>query len=183
MNSDDFDPFLNAPSKFISKAASFIMKLMYRARMAMLQFCVTVPRLASQITRWSADSMRWLLRVYGYLHANPDKDVTSTISKSDPKKLKIIAWPDANFNGDFMSTKRTDSFFVEVAGREGRGFDPGLAISQTGINSDAHRRAETISLAHCCKREFIPFQIALQAMLGHAVDCIVKKTMRCALSP
>ena len=35
--------------------------------------------------------------------------------------------------------------------------------------------AETVSLAHCCRQELIPLQILLQAMLGEAVDCVVKE--------
>ena len=111
----DLGHLLNTPGMFRSKAASFIMKLMYGARIAMPQICVIVSRLASQITKCSADSDRRLLRVYGYLHANADKMLTGTLAKSDRKHLKIIAWPDADLNGDFMSTKSTDGFFVELA--------------------------------------------------------------------
>ena len=64
INSEDLDNLLNTPDKLSAKAASFIMKLMYGARMAMPQICVIVSRLANQITKWSADSDRRLLRVY-----------------------------------------------------------------------------------------------------------------------
>ena len=106
-------------SEFSSKAASFIMKLMYGARVAMPQTYVIASQLASQITKWSADSDRQLLHVYGYLHANADRVLTGTLSKSDRKHLKIIAWPDADLNGNFMSKKSTDGFFVKLAEREG----------------------------------------------------------------
>ena len=65
INSEDLDHLLDTPAKFSAKAASFIMKPMYGARMAMPQICVIVSRLAGQITKWSADSDRRLLRVYG----------------------------------------------------------------------------------------------------------------------
>ena len=128
INSEDLDHLLNTPGKFSSRAASFIMKLMCGARMAMPQICVIVSRLASQITKWSADSDRRLLRMYGYLRANADKVLTGTLANSDRKHLKIIAWPDADLNGDF----------VELAGREG-GFPLGLGLPQAGIDGDAHR--------------------------------------------
>ena len=47
VNSEDLDHLLNTPSKFSPKVASFIMKPMYGARMAMPQICVIVSRLAS----------------------------------------------------------------------------------------------------------------------------------------
>ena len=183
INSEDLDHLLNTPGKFSPKAASFIMKLMYGARMAMPQICVIVSRLASQITKWSADSDRRLLSVYGYLHANADKVLTGTLSKSDRKHLKIIAWPDADLNGDFMSTKSTDGFFVELAGREGRGFPLAWGSHKQGSTAMHTAEAETVSLARCCKQELIPLQILLQAMLGEAVDCVVKETTRRASSP
>ena len=175
INSEDLDHLLNTPGKFSGKAASFIMKLMHGARMAMPQICVIVSRLASQITKWSADSDRRLLRVYGYLHANADKVLTGTLAKSDRKHLKIIAWPDADLNGDFMSTKSTDGFFVELAGREGRGFPLAWGSHKQGSTAMHTAEAETVSLAHCCRQELIPLQILLQAMLGESVDCVVKE--------
>ena len=42
INPEDFDHLLNTPGKLSSKAASFIMKVMYGARMAMPQIRVIV---------------------------------------------------------------------------------------------------------------------------------------------
>eukprot|EP00972_Heterocapsa_arctica_P044235 6531529-Heterocapsa_arctica.AAC.1 len=74
----------------------------------MPQICVIVSRLASQITKWTADSDRRLLRVYCYLYGNADRVLTGTLATTDRANLKIVAWPDADLNGDFMSTKSTD---------------------------------------------------------------------------
>ena len=175
INSEKLDHLLNTPGKFSSKAASFTMNLMYSARMAMPQICMIVSRLASQITKSSADSDRRLLRVYGYLRANADKVLTGTPSKSDRKHLKIIAWPGADLNGDFMSTESTDGFFVELAGREGRGSPLAWGSHKQGSTAMHTAEAETVSLAHCCRQQLIPLQILLQALLGEAVDCIVKE--------
>ena len=43
--------------------------------------------------------------MHGYVHKNADKVPTGTLSKSDWKHFKIIAWPDGDFNGEFMSKK------------------------------------------------------------------------------
>ena len=112
--------------------------------------------------------------MYGYLHANADKVLTGTLSKSDRKHLKIIAWPGADLNGDFMPTKSTDGFFVELAGRGGRGFPLAWGSHKQGSTAMHTAEAETVSLAQCCRQELIPLQIPLQAMLGEAVDCVVK---------
>ena len=74
-----------------------------------------------------------------------------------------------------MSTKSTDGFFVELAGREGRGFPLAWGSHRQGSMAMHTAEAETVSLAHCCKQELIPLQILLQAMLEEAVDGIVKE--------
>eukprot|EP00972_Heterocapsa_arctica_P054056 7965200-Heterocapsa_arctica.AAC.1 len=50
IKAEDLDILLQNPGKYQGKAASYVMKLMYGARMAMPQICVIVSRLASQIT-------------------------------------------------------------------------------------------------------------------------------------
>ena len=154
IKSEGFDHLQNTPCKFSAKAASFIMKLMYGARMAMPQICDIASRLASQIAKWSADSDRRLLRV----HANTDTLLTGMLAKSYRKHLKIIAWPDAELNGDFMSTKSTDGFFVELAGRGGRGFPLAWGSRKQGLMAMHTAEAETVSFAHCCKQELIPLR-------------------------
>ena len=175
INSEDLDHLLNTPGKFSAEAASFIMKLMCGARMAVPQICVIVSRLAGQIAKWSADSDRRLLRVYGYLHANADKVLTGTLAKSDRKHLKIIAWPDADLNGDVH--EEHGRLLRRAHSTRGGGLPPGLGLPQT--NRDRRRcmhaaEAETVTLAHCCRQEIIPLQILLQAMLGEPVDCTLK---------
>ena len=65
---EDMDAPMSKPGKYASRAASYIMKIMYGARMAMPQICVAVSRLSSQISRWTADSDRRLLRLYNSLY-------------------------------------------------------------------------------------------------------------------
>ena len=74
-----------------------------------------------------------------------------------------------------MSTKGTDGFFVELAGREGRGFPLTWGSHKQGSTATHTAEAETKSLAHCFRQELIPLQILLQTMLGEAVDCSVKE--------
>ena len=120
-----------------------------------------------------SDSDRRLLPAYGYLHATAYNVLTGTLSKPDRKHLKIIAWKDAKLNGDFMSTESTDGFFVELAGREGRGLPLSWGSHIPGLTAMHTAEAETVSHAHCCRQDFTPHQIPLQAMLGEAVDYVV----------
>ena len=68
----------------------------------------------------------------------------------------------------------TDGFFVELAGREERGFPLAWGSHKQGSTAMHTAEADTVSLAHYCRQELIPLQILLQAMLGETVDCIVK---------
>eukprot|EP00972_Heterocapsa_arctica_P109603 16134715-Heterocapsa_arctica.AAC.1 len=66
------DNLIQQKGRHAQYAASFLMKFMYGARMAMPSLCVIVGRLASQITKWTADSDRGLHRVYCYINGALD---------------------------------------------------------------------------------------------------------------
>ena len=65
---EELDNLLARPGEQGSKAASFIMKLMYGSRMALPSISVIIGRLSRLITKWTADADRRLLRVYQYLN-------------------------------------------------------------------------------------------------------------------
>ena len=47
--------------------------------------------------------------------------LTGSLPERDAEFLVLRAWPDADLNGDVMSTRSTSGFFEELAGLEGRG--------------------------------------------------------------
>jgi hypothetical protein len=175
LRAEDLDALMQTPGKYRERAASYIMKLMYGARMALPQICVIVSRLASQITRWTADSDRRLVRVYAYLFSNADKVLTGELADADAEHLAIVAWPDADLNGDMASTKSTDGFFIELAGQFGRGFPLSWGSHKQGSTALHTAEAETVSLAHCLRQELIPLQILMQELLGRTIVGIIKE--------
>jgi hypothetical protein len=170
---EDLDALMSKPGKYASRAASYIMKIMYGARMAMPQICVAVSRLSSQISRWTADSDRKLLRVYNYLYSNTDKVLTGSLSTEDSGVIRLIAWPDADLNGDPSSSRSTDGFFVELAGGAGRGMPLAWGSHKQGSTALHTAEAETVSMAHCVRQELLPLQLLMEAMLGFPVECEV----------
>eukprot|EP00972_Heterocapsa_arctica_P066051 9744124-Heterocapsa_arctica.AAC.1 len=64
---EDMDNLIQQKGRHAQHSASVLMKLMYGTWMAMPSLCVIVRRLASQITKWTADSDRRLRRVYCYI--------------------------------------------------------------------------------------------------------------------
>ena len=107
LSASALDQLLNEDSEHAGMAASFVMKLMYAARMAVPQALAPVCRLASEFSRRSKDSDRKLYRLYCYLYCYPDLVLMGSLSTADREKIKIIAWPDADLNSDINSSKST----------------------------------------------------------------------------
>ena len=122
-------------------AAHCVMKLMYGARMALPYLCVIISRLSSQISRWTKDSDRRLHRVYCYLDHSLDVKLRGSLSTADIDSLKLVAWPDADLNGDAQDTKSTSGYYLELIGNHGRGMPLAWGGQETGEHGRPHRRS------------------------------------------
>ena len=90
---------LEQPGVAGEHSASFLMKLLYSARVAGPWLSVAIQRLATQITKWSGEADRRLHRLYCYLHSTPDNVLTGSLAHSDLEHLVVQAWPDADLAG------------------------------------------------------------------------------------
>eukprot|EP00972_Heterocapsa_arctica_P055945 8252013-Heterocapsa_arctica.AAC.1 len=97
------------------------MKLMYAARMAVPNLIVAVGRLASELSRWTAESDRKLHRLYSYVYSCSNLKLTGTLSTKDLDDVTIIAWPDADLNSDSNTSRSHSGCWVEIAAN-GRSF-------------------------------------------------------------
>lgn len=170
LNKEDLDELLNKKGEMADHAASLVMKLMYGVRMALPQLCVIVGRLSSQITKWTADSDRRLHRVYCYLNNSLSMKLTGSLAISDLGHIQLNAWPDSDLNGDYLDTKSTSGYFVELAGDKGRGIPLSWGSRKQGSTAQHTAEAEIVSLAACLRNEAIPLQHLLQAILRIPVD-------------
>ena len=93
---------------------------MYGSWMELPTIFVVIQRLATLVTKWSAEADRRLHRLACYVHFHLDEVLTGCLSTADEFNLEIIAWPDADLNGDMLTTKSTNGEFVEIAGLDGR---------------------------------------------------------------
>ena len=118
----DMNSLIETPGELAPHAASLLMKLMYGTRMAFPALAVVISRLASQVTKWTADSDRRLHRVYCYLSGALDQVLTGELATSDRDVARIQAWPDADLNGCHLTTKSTSGFFLNIVGSNGRIF-------------------------------------------------------------
>ena len=135
----EMDKLIEAPGELAPHAASLLMKLMYGTRMAFPALAVVISRLASQVTRWTADSDRRLHRVYCYLSGALNQVLTGELAISDRAIAKIQAWPDADLNGCHLTTKSTSGFFLNVNRREWEDVPFGMGLEEARSYSAAHR--------------------------------------------
>ena len=144
------DQLPNEDGEHAGMAASFVMKLMYAARMAVPQALTPVCRLASELSHWSKDSDRKLYRLYCYLYCYPDLVLMGSLSTADREKIKVIAWPDADLNSDINSSKSTSGCFIEIAA-SGRSVPLAWWSRKQHCTATHTCEAETVSLAEAVK--------------------------------
>jgi hypothetical protein len=156
------------------QAPSLVMKLMYAARMATPNIMVAVGRLASELSRWTAESDRKLLRLYSYVHCFADLRLRGTLSTQDLDSLILIGWPDADFNSDPNTSKSHSGCWIELSAGSGNSF-PLHWYSKRQESTATHTcEAETVSLATCMK-DLIPIQELIANVLSRDLPTVIKE--------
>ena len=169
----DFERLNAQDGIFKQDATSFVMKLMYGARMASPGIITAVSRLSRELSKWTKDSDRKLIRLFSYIKHSLDSVLRGTLNFADADSLKIIAYPDADFNGDEQSTRSTSGFFLEVAGADGRGIPISWGSKRQTFTASHTAEAELVSLSSCLRTEVIPTQLLLQRILGRPIDSYI----------
>ena len=110
------DELIARPGIYAKDAAHYLMRLMFAARMACPDLALAIQRLACQITQWSADCDRRLVRLYGYIAANPNYMLTGFANAKFDGTPYIVVWPDADLAGDATATtsRSTSGHYVEL---------------------------------------------------------------------
>ena len=132
-----------------------------------------VSRLTREISRWTRDSDRKLVRLMSYVKGASDVFLKGRLNYQDADSLVIHAWPDADLAGDEMTTKSTSGFFLELAGPGGRGIPVSWGSKRQGCTATHTAEAEIVSLASCLKSEVIPTQMLIEHILGRPVPAII----------
>jgi hypothetical protein len=163
---------MNLPGEYGPEAASYLMKLLYGARMCCPWLTVPVQRLAAHVHSWNAECDRRLVRLYDFVWSNLDIVLSGVLSEADIPHLELHYWPDADLNGDMMHTKSTGGMFVELLGLNGRGMPIGYASRKQAGTALHTPEAETVSLATFLRNEILPMQGLLSILLQRPVKLV-----------
>jgi hypothetical protein len=171
----ELDSLMSIGGKMASNAASLVMRLMYGVRMAAPHLSIAVTRLSSQITKWSRDSDRRLHRVFSFINGANNLALHGSLSTADRDGMILVAWPDADFAGDMMTTKSTSGYYVELSSdrdvnQQARCFPITWGCNKQGATSQHTGEAETVSLATCLRKELMPIQILMSKLLRRPID-------------
>ena len=168
-------------------AASLVMRLMYGVRMAAPHLSVAVNRLASLITKWSGDADRKLHRIFSYLSGANRLTLMGELSTADKDSVRLAAWPDADFAGDYMSTKSTSGYYLELFSgddvlKQNRCFPISWGSNKQGCTSQHTGESEVVSLASCLRKELLPTQLLMEKLLRRPVDALILEDNNAAIT-
>ena len=131
----ELSKLLELPGTAGEHSASFLMKLLYSARMAAPWITGAILWLATQITKWSAEADRRLHRLFSYIHSHPERVLSGSLATNDIDSVQIVAWPDADLAGDIFTTKSTSGRWIELTGTEGRCMPLSWACKRQGATA------------------------------------------------
>jgi hypothetical protein len=173
---EHLEKLLNTPGQLGQDAASYLMKLLFGARLAHPILCIAIQRLARNVSKWTAECDRRLHRLYCYIWSHLDVIFAARVCECiDIENMCIELWPDADLCGDIMSSKSTSGFFLEVStDQKDNDVTPsGMPISwgcKKQASTSIHTaEAETVSVCGALHSEAIPLQSLLRRVLGRTI--------------
>ena len=162
--------------EFAEDCAHHLMTLMYAARIARPTEIVAVTRLASFISRWSAECDRKLRRLFDFVHSHTDLVLSGQLSTEDRETAELVVWPDADLAGDKATSSRsTSGRFVELVGSDGRGLPLQWASHKQGATAMSTPDAESTSLSDCIKLDGLPLQSLFSLLLKRPITLRAKE--------
>ena len=180
---EQFIKNVTTPGKWGSKASSFLMKLLYGARIAFPIIAKAITSLASQISKWSLEADRRLHRIYEFLAYASDFALQGCLSIEDLNNVVIAAYPDADLGGDVWSARSTTGYWVELKGADGRSFPLAWSARFQTATSLHTCESETVALTDVMKKELLPLQSLISTLLQRDVPAeIHEDNQACIIS-
>ena len=155
------------PGIYANSCASHAATSLFTSRVARPDLTVITQRLCSAVSRWTTVHDAALVRLMSYCQFNAEFVLKGTLAPEDFEDVVINPYPDADWNGDPMTTKSTTGFWVELfAEKSGRSWPLSWgSVSQTSTGS-CTAETETVAASHTLRREAIPIQLLFEHMLG-----------------
>ena len=173
------------PGRFAKTCASHLMRLLFAARMARPDLITAITRMASHISRWKEVHDVGLKRIFAYVSQSLDLRLEGKLSSKDRDGVEIHIYPDADLGGDASTTKSTAGLWVEIVGPTGDRCWPVLwASRRMACTAASTCEAETLSLDSAAgllglscavRKEGIPLQALMSAVLGRAVKLVARE--------
>lgn len=158
---------------------SFLMRLLFAARMCRPDLLTAVVRLAARVSKWAAADDRQLTRLMAYVKHTTSLSLVGRLGLGHSTTVELHAWPDADLAGSRDHTRSTSGLWLELLAP---GCDEGSPKFQwplmwhsrkQGVTAASTCESETISLSVALRREALPAQELLSVALGRPVLLVV----------
>jgi hypothetical protein len=160
---EDDENIAESVGVYASSYASHAAALLFLARVCRPDLSTIVPRLCSNVTRWTTTDDRRLIRTMAYIESAGDLELFAKFSPSDLDELVLQAFTDADWAGNPDSTKSTSGLWIRL-------FNPSSGNSwQISWNS----RAQSHSASCTAEAEVVAFAAGLSGDLVYDPDVVI----------
>lgn len=164
---EDDETMVDAVGLYASSCSSHAATLLFLARVCRPDLSTIVPRLCSNVTRWTTTDDRRLIRTMSYIESVGDLELFAQLSPEDLLDLVVQVFTDADWAGNPDSTKSTSGLWVRL-------YSPTSGNSwQISWNS----RAQSHSASCTAEAEIVAYAAGLSADLTYDPDIVISMSM------
>jgi len=160
---DDDESIADAVGVYASSCASHAATLLFLARVCRPDLSTIVPRLCSNVTRWTTTDDRRLVRTMAYIESAGDLELFAKFSPSDLEEVVIQVFTDADWAGNPDTTKSTSGLWVRL-------FNP---VSGNSWQISWNSRAQSHSASCTAEAEVVAYAAGLSGDLAYDPDIVI----------
>jgi len=157
-------------------AASHLMKILFAARMCRPDLTVAITKLASCVSRWTAEHDKHLKRLMAYVAHHTDLELNYHLSTQDLDTVVLSFSPDADLAGDVSSSKSVSGMWLELESADGkRSWPIAWSSKKQTATSSSTCESEVVSMSTGLRKEAIPVLDFIEMALGRSVKMVCKE--------
>ena len=165
--------------RFAATCSSHVASALFLARVGRPDLSTPVQRLCTKVSKWTKVEDSALVRMVSYLWWHRELVLEGALGPIDRNDVQLRLYTDADWCGDGATTKSTSGCWLEFRSpTSGRSWPICWSTTKQTATASSTCESELVALSGGLRKEALPAQILIEAILGSRVSiaCNVDNT-------